>query len=232
MEGDTLDLIAVIGKMHAGKTTAATALQHAGFVRQAFADPVKEIGAAMLTTFERALYAQLGEPYEQLPFSRTDMNVMKGHPSIRALLQVVGTELGRNWHGPQDVWIQVFSKQFTRQQQTYAELRMPFKVIVDDCRFVNEAEALKKLGFTLVKLVRNESQRQQSVRTALRVSNPTLSDEDVESRLQSMLQHPSETEIDQIIPDVTVPSVDILQLQTYMRHLVSEEHADRKTVYA
>ncbi len=204
--------IAIVGKMHSGKTTLAEALIGLGYSRFAFADPVKEIAAKMLTTFSHEMGGE-GPSY-----TYDDMNAMKGHPSIRALLQLVGTELGRNWYGPDDIWIKMF-KQRVLHAQGMAGSDNPLYIVNDDCRFPNEAFALKDVGFTIVKLERDENERVESIRQALQQANPDLSPADIAARMHAMLTHPSETNVDLIVPDMEIPSMDVIQLQLAARIL-------------
>lgn len=62
----------------------------------------------------------------------------------RRLLMLIGTEFGRNTLG-ENFWIE----QFEKDLKNY-----PGSVYVSDCRFPNEADRLKNLGFTLVKITR------------------------------------------------------------------------------
>lgn len=199
------DKIAVVGKMHAGKTTLANALQTLDYTRIAFADPVKEASAMMLSQFS----TYMGTPKE---YTIADMNAMKGHPSIRALLQLVGTELGRKWHGPESVWIDLFEAMVEDTEG---------KIVNDDCRFVNEAERLKQMGFTVVKLERPGDQRIESIVAALKKDNPTASSQDISVMLEKILSHPSETEVDSIVPDYVFASPSVKALQRLARVLAS-----------
>jgi len=67
----------------------------------------------------------------------------------RRLLQLIGTEWGRETLG-ESFWIDQFQRTL---EQT------PGNVFVTDCRFPNEAERLKALGFTLIGVTRPEDQR-------------------------------------------------------------------------
>lgn len=203
--------IAVVGKMHSGKTTFSNALVERNFRRMAFADPVKEVSGHMLADFEN--YFLPGNGTLRRAYTIDEMNEMKGHPAIRGLLQLVGTELGRNWHGPDTIWIDTFRQKFRIYQKHAAGLRVEWPVVVDDCRFVNEAEALRELGFYIVKLQRDEGERLESIRNAIRTGDPSLSSDAVEKQLNKMLEHPSETEVNRIRANTVVKSIDVGKLQ-------------------
>jgi len=201
------DRIAVVGKMHSGKTTLAESLVSKGYSRIAFADPVKEVSAEMLTTFSR--FMGKNEDYVY-----SDMNRMKGHPSIRALLQLVGTELGRNWMGPQEIWINLF-------MDIVDDMEEGVKLVNDDCRFVNEANALRAKGFTIIKLHRSEDERVTSILQALKKQNPDSTKREISKALDQMLNHPSETEIDSIDYDYEIQSISVKNLRGQVTDIIT-----------
>lgn len=223
-------LLAVVGKMHSGKTTLANALVDLhGYQRFAFADPVKDVSAAMLTTFHNYLDTEGFTPHL---YNRDMMNKMKGHPAIRGLLQLVGTELGRDWLGPDTIWIDLFEKRIEQTRakafedtQIYygADWIGQLRIVNDDCRFPNEAQRLKELGFVLVKLHRNEDARLQSIVDTMLKDNPELTNDEVNEQLDNILTHPSETNVDLITADIDIESISVDQLQ----HDVAKQLAGR-----
>ena len=118
------------------------------------------------------------------------LGVSKGHIEYRTVMQVVGTDCFRRLDP--DVWIRHLLKRVYEQQLA--------DVVVDDVRFVNEAESLYEEGWQLIFLDCDIETRRQR-RTII---NPA---------------HPSETEIDSIKQsfgdrihtiDATRPLVDVL----------------------
>ena len=196
-----INLVAVVGKMHSGKTSFSRAMEKYGYTRFAFADPVKEGSGKMLA----ALYDYLEIPHEEFGFDWIDAN--KGHPAIRQLAQLTGDELGRQFIGPDSIWIDRFEKRIKHAQKTAA------LIINDDCRYPNEAKRLDELGFFIIKLERDEEQRLASIQNALRFKNPELSDDMIGKKMLEMLSHGSETNVDSITPHVTVPSTSVRSLQ-------------------
>ncbi len=97
----------------------------------------------------------------------------KHDPADRKFLQILGTDLARA-RDP-DIWLKHM------EQRLAVTEGMSEGYVIDDCRFVNEADWLKKHGFTLIKVVG----RGYSL-------SPELSN------------HPSEAEVDKIVPDFTV----------------------------
>ncbi len=206
--------IAVVGKMHSGKTTIARFLVNTGYHRISFADPVKEVSAEMLSTFCRIVRTMQAGPNDPIIYRHYDytmINEMKGHPAIRSLLQLVGTGLGRDWYGPDTIWIDMFEKKVQKWESDRKEFPMP--VVNDDCRFPNEAERLRKLEFTIIKLVRNDAERCTSIYNALVKQNPTWTPAMIHEALLDMQEHPSETNVDNIQADYTIRNINLDQLR-------------------
>lgn len=103
----------------------------------------------------------------------------------REFLQYLGTDVLRKVK--ESVWTDYLMKQI--------EFENPFRTVVDDMRFVNEAEALRRHGFLIVKLYTQDEFRGK--RNVVGLDKNT---------------HPSETEIDEIVPDVTLDTGCSLEL--------------------
>lgn len=122
-------VIGICGAARAGKTTFADFVQERlaeeAFIlrRVAFADPVKAIAR---------MFGWRGEKDE------------KG----RRLLQLIGTECGRECIGP-DVWVDRWLEMVG--DEVYCD---GFVAIADDVRFPNEAAAIRKLGGTIFRVTR------------------------------------------------------------------------------
>ncbi len=69
----------------------------------------------------------------------------KGETQVRKALQLVGTELGRQLIGYENIWVDIFK----REVSSCLNYTPDQKIVVDDCRFPNEAQALNELGFTV-----------------------------------------------------------------------------------
>lgn len=126
-------LIAFTGLAGAGKSTAAAHLvKHRGFTRVRFAGPLKAMMAALGCT-EAEIDGALKETPCELLGGRTPRHAM----------QTLGTEWGRDLIAP-DLWIRAFN----------AALPATGNVVVDDCRFPNEAAAVTAAGGILVRIER------------------------------------------------------------------------------
>ncbi len=136
-------LIAFTGPAGSGKSTAASALVEEGWVRVKFADPLK----SML----RAFYASCGLEHNPYIEARIEGD-MKEEPdpflrgrTPRHAMQTLGTEWGR-CQIAQDLWVAAW------EQKVLSLFNRELDVVVDDCRFANEAEAVRRLGGKIVML--------------------------------------------------------------------------------
>lgn len=135
--------IGLVGPMGSGKTTAANRLVDAyGYRRIALADPLKDVSVKMIQVFMEEM--NRAEPL----FTRKELDDNKD-PHFRPFLQWVGTDLGRVYLGPDTIWIDKFLETAQYSDQP---------VVCDDVRFVNEAEALRDAGFTIIRIIRDEAQ--------------------------------------------------------------------------
>ena len=144
-------IIALTGKMGRGKTTALERIM-------AYGDWTYVKFAGPLYKAQEAVYESLGLPFEA------------GKLKDRRLLQVLGTDWARE--RDKDFWVNQWKEivQFTKGN-----------IITDDCRFLNESEAVRDLGGVVWKID----------------GNPRGS-------FISGENHASEREIDLIKPDVII----------------------------
>lgn len=124
-----------------GKSTVANALiQKADFVHVPFAGPLKRIGTAVLVEAgfseieaRRFLYH---DKHSEIP----GLGVTGRH-----LLQTLGTDWGRRQINP-TIWRDLWARQVnTLRKQAWREAR-ECRIVVDDVRFPNEAELIRKMG--------------------------------------------------------------------------------------
>jgi hypothetical protein len=135
-------LIGLAGQIASGKTTAATyMLEKYGFVRTAFASPLKE---TMVSLFE-------------LSTNQVTDLAMKGvidpryGKTPRELMQLFGTECVRNHIHP-DFWVMKMRWQLQRYKTSEVS-----RVVIDDVRFDNEADLIRDMGGTVVHLYRMDN---------------------------------------------------------------------------
>ena len=128
-------IIGLTGLAGAGKSTAARLLaeQH-GFTVQPIAGPLKAMTRAFgLTTAEMTLFKEV--PLERL-----------NGKSPRQFMQFLGTEFGRMLIGP-NVWVDAWRD---RLGYDAVEHFGDILVIADDCRFENEAAAVRAEGGVVI----------------------------------------------------------------------------------
>jgi len=166
-------LLGLTGPPGAGKdATAAHLVGSHNFRRFAFADPIRQAALVLdpLVKGRTRLSAVVAD--HGWDISKTQW------PEVRRLLQVLGTELGRDLHGP-DVWV----------DKTFAAIRelLPAqRVVISDCRFPNEAAAVRAHGGFIVRINRHVHQ------------------------LDGVMSHPSEVESAGLTPDYVLPNHDTL----------------------
>lgn len=118
-------IIALTGRIGAGKTAVAKVLeQYHGFERVRFAGPLKAMLRALGLT-----EAQVDGDEKEVP-----SDLLCGI-TPRLAMQTLGTEWGRNCIHP-DLWVSAWKHAIAGKD----------KVVVDDCRFVNEASAVREMG--------------------------------------------------------------------------------------
>jgi hypothetical protein len=187
--GSVSQYYAFVGKMKTGKTTISKMLvEDHDYERFSFATPVKYQAMALVNHF--------------LTWNKSDKRISladieRDKTFYRPLLQYVGTQLGRELVDD-NIWIDAFKESFRAAEGSGPS----FKAVIDDCRFVNEAEALRELGFKIIKLKRDETERVRTIRQELQHQVRTV--EELETALEAILTHPSEAEVDKINADVTL----------------------------
>lgn len=130
-------LIALSGVMGSGKTTVARYLeQEHGYTRTRFAGPLKAMLQALLlasgadtTLVHDMIDGKLKEQRSDLLHGATP----------RYAMQTLGTEWGRNMLGP-SLWIDAW------RNNAVQVIASGGRVVVDDCRFPNEAALVQEMG--------------------------------------------------------------------------------------
>lgn len=123
-------ILGFCGHKGSGKSTAAEVLREEGFTRRALADPLKEACAIIFNLTQDQLYGDKKEVIDP-----------RWDKTPREIMQLFGTEVGRQID--EDVWIKSLKAHIDGGDW-----------VVDDVRFVNEAEAIREMGGTVVGLTR------------------------------------------------------------------------------
>lgn len=133
-------LIGLSGYAQVGKDSIGAALvKNYGFTRFAFADALKEVVYRLNPLFYKDEYTELRV---QDRVDSQGWESAKKHPEIRRLLQVMGTEAGRQVLG-ENIWVDTVLNQIGDRD-----------AVITDCRFPNEAQAVKDRGGFVVRVTR------------------------------------------------------------------------------
>jgi len=149
--------------MGSGKTTFADILQRQyGFRIVRFASALKGMAAT--------LFAHLGLREADALELITDPELKEtplpelGGKTPRYVMQTIGTEWGRNCMG-KDFWVNV------AMAKAESLMERGFSVVIDDCRFNNEADAIVQRGGDMIRI-----QRPGQIVTQLHASEGELND--------------------------------------------------------
>lgn len=134
-----IKLIGLCGRAGAGKSESARLLVEGyGFIRQCFSSPIKQM-LEVLGVEESALYGNKKEGPSK---------ALRG-VSARYAMQTLGTEWGRKLISP-DLWTACME----RSLKHLAFEEGATHVVIDDCRFADEAELVWKWGGSVWEIVR------------------------------------------------------------------------------
>jgi dephospho-CoA kinase len=147
MQDNQNQIIGFLGKKRCGKDTSGDYLiEKYGFVKYAFADPVKQICKILFDFSEDQLY---GEKKEGVDF--------RWYLTPRDAFQKIGTEFAQNDiynYFPrlkerlkdEVIWVKLF--------KLWHEKNKDKNIVITDVRFPHEIEAIKSLGGKIVKIDR------------------------------------------------------------------------------
>jgi hypothetical protein len=180
-------LIGLTGRAQHGKdTSGALLVERYGFRKLAFADSLREAVATLNPII----------PLAAGPIRYTDLldavgyEEAKKEPEVRRLLQVMGTEVGRNIFG-QDCWVQALALRLQDDPRPPEEQR----TVVTDVRFPNEAAAIRQWGGKVIRVRRLDGQ------------NGEPFDSGIDRN------HPSEAFVDSLPVDYEFDAWDVLGVQ-------------------
>lgn len=183
-------LIGLTGFKRTGKDSSANVLvAEFGFQKVAFADALRTIALRVnpLISCEAApedILIELGGPvalrYADL-IERLGYERAKEIPDFRNFLQRLGTDGIRDCFG-KDAWVEALERRLFQER--------PERVVVPDCRFLNEAKFIRRTGMLW------------------RVIRPGFGGDD---------PHPSETEIPTLPVDREITATTLSELQEQVR---------------
>jgi len=125
-------IIGLAGVARAGKNTVADYLsENYGYKQVSFADPIKDaiyqLNPIVTFSAHEDLRLQYVVDHEGWEFA-------KNYAEVRRLLQIFGTEVGREMFGT-DIWV----------KKALENVEYFDRIVVTDVRFPDEAEAIKRL---------------------------------------------------------------------------------------
>lgn len=137
-------IIGLTGKKQNGKSTAAQYIaEKYGFVRLNFKDAlVAEIRERFPGLLQEIANIMEQTNYDGMNPWTVDRLFKDKPPLMRTLLQNYGTEVRRKDYD--DYWVVQWLKKATKHQH----------VVVDDVRFLNEAQAVRDMGGVLIRIIR------------------------------------------------------------------------------
>lgn len=133
-------LVGLTGRKRSGKDTAGAVFQEAGYVRLAFATPIKIMIGVLLQ------YQGITEPMLSRMMEgdlKEEPSDLLGGKSPRHAMQTLGTEWGRGMISD-SLWVDTLLKASKRFEQ----------VVVTDVRFPNEVTAVKEAGGEIYRISR------------------------------------------------------------------------------
>lgn len=152
------DSILLVGKMQAGKTTAAAYLvDNYGYTHMSFAAPIKQIVAIIDSMPPEKIIDILIKPYYDLRGGKraklirileATKDIPNEFPKPRKRLQFLGTD-GVRKQIDDEFWLKLL----------WEKVKNTKKIVIDDCRFLNEYEFFKGKGYADIKIsVTDETQ--------------------------------------------------------------------------
>ena len=149
-----MTLIGLSGFIGSGKDTVAAYLKEKhSFVVISYASTLKDVVSILFGWDRHKLEGTTAE--DRLWREQIDVWWEKklGIPGLtpRMMLQKIGTDLFRTYFHP-DIWITIV------ERKIIDALRLNNRVVVTDCRFVNEGELIHRLGGNVVRVCRGDTQ--------------------------------------------------------------------------
>lgn len=135
-------ILGLSGWARVGKDTVADVLVNDyGFVKLSFATPMREALYRLNPKIDVADMqgVQLATAVDGLGWE----NLKADSPDIRPLMQRLGTEVGRNMFG-ENFWVDLAMKEAEKYED----------VVFADCRFQNEADAIRNAGGSIWRIER------------------------------------------------------------------------------
>lgn len=142
-------LIGILGRMNSGKGTVADELVEVyGFRQDSFAATLKDITSQIFGWDREMLSGSSTESREFREEVDQWWSEKLGIPNFtpRLALQLIGTDVFRNnFH--ENIWVLSAMRRYDQDEN----------VVISDCRFPNEVQAIRELGGRIVRVDRGET---------------------------------------------------------------------------
>ena len=144
-----MKIIAFTGEIGHGKSTASARLQ--GFYKpeevteKSFADPIKRACMAIYGGSYKNYYGTQADKAEATPFWAGALG--PNYATYRKIMQTFGTEVMRT-HVDREIWVLCMGAQIAKAREDGKEL-----VVINDLRFDNEAEYIRKEGGSIIECI-------------------------------------------------------------------------------
>lgn len=142
-------IVGLSGFAGSGKDAAAEALTSMGWRRDAFADRLREILFALNPIVHVELEMR-GNSVNAVAYRVAELvdehgwdSVKRTYPEVRSLLQRLGTDAGRKVLGD-SIWVDLVLLEYDGTEP----------LVITDCRFRNEADAIRNLGGLVIRINR------------------------------------------------------------------------------
>ena len=123
-----------------GKSLAANVLARTSHRMMSFAEPIKRMGVEF--------FVSLGYKKDEavaLVWAHKEKVVPEINATPRHVLQTLGTQWGRDYIN-QNIWLDCMRYRIKKEES--------YGVVIDDVRFLNEAEMIKEMGGEVWKIIR------------------------------------------------------------------------------
>ena len=128
-----MKLVALVGSSGCGKSAVASILGELGYHRLRFSQPIKDMLKAI----------GLSDDHTEGTLKESPCSLLSGK-TPRYAMQTLGTEWARNMMG-KNFWLNLWKEKASQHDW----------VVVEDCRFANEAALVKQMGGELWKIQRS-----------------------------------------------------------------------------
>lgn len=140
-KGVVMQLVGISGYARSGKDSVGRVLvNELGYVQVAWADALREMALALDPIVGYGgRGARLRDVITHIGWDRAK----EVYPEVRVFMQRLGTDGARKVFGP-DIWVKTLMARVNPYERT----------VITDCRFVNEAQAVKDRGGEMWRVVR------------------------------------------------------------------------------